>query len=160
MRRALDLAARLDRGANGSLAEFFPLFGGLSSRIAARIVADTTEHGTTPVRLFAGTEPDLAVRVSARESFRRLVPAGVSPRLLPLVDWRAVVMPPPPDETFAFVPGDGDALASISRVAQELPAGQHADAAHERPPAQAREDALAPNRSVRRDRSSLVRPRR
>jgi predicted nucleotidyltransferase len=126
LRRALDLTARLDREANGSLAEFFPLFLGLSSRIAARIVADVAEEGATPVRMFAGAEPDLAVRVSARESFRRLVPAGVSPRLLPLVDWRALVTPPPPDETFAVVPGDGGALASISRLAQELPAGEHA----------------------------------
>ena len=126
LRKALDLAARLDREATGSLAEFFPLFGRLSSRIAARIVADTAEHGATPVRLFEGAEPALAVQASARESFRRLVPEGVSPRLLPLVDWRALVMPPPPDETFAVVPGDGDALASISRIAQELPAGQHA----------------------------------
>ena len=126
LRRALDLAARLDHETTGSLAEFFPLFAGLSSRIAARIGADVAEQDATSVRLFAGAEADLAVQASARESLRRLVPAGVSPRLLPLVDWRAVVMPPPPDETFAVVPGDGDALASISRLAQELPAGQHA----------------------------------
>jgi hypothetical protein len=126
LRKALDLAARLDRGATASVADFFPLFLGLSSRIAARIEADVANEGTTPVRLFAGAEPDLAVRVSAGESFRRLVPTGVSPRLLPLVDWRAVVLPPPPDETFAIVPGNGDGLASISRLGQELPAGEHA----------------------------------
>lgn len=126
VQRALDLATRLDREANGSLEEFFPLFLGLSSRIAARIAADMAEHGATRVRLFAGAEPDLAVQVSARESYRRLVSTGVPPQLLPLVDWRALVTPPPPDETFAVVPGDGDGLASISRLAQELPAGQHA----------------------------------
>ncbi len=125
LRRALELHAALHRSPAASLAEFLPSFVRLSSRIAAAIGSDAAEAGFTDVRLFAGEEADLALPPDAGERFRRLFPGGALPHQLPLVDWRALVVPPLPDETFALLPEDGSELGAISRAAREMRAGQH-----------------------------------
>jgi hypothetical protein len=79
----------------------------LSQRVAARLEEETAAFGVTEVRLLRA-DGDLPLPTGADGGLRALLPGAVEPRLLPLTDWRARVVPFPfePDESFAAVPGD------------------------------------------------------
>lgn len=126
LRRALALWRELSRLPDPPLAEFLPFLVALSTRIADCIAADLRDEQTTDVRLIAGDEGDLALPAGAGDRLRVLYPKGGSPSFLPLVDWRALAMPPPPDEVFSVVPADPTDLAAVRLATRRMDAGQYA----------------------------------
>jgi hypothetical protein len=104
------------------LAETLPVFLRLSSRIARTIADQLESAGTTDVELVRGEE--LALPHGGWE------PTGPWPfpppsRLLPLADWRAIVDPALPDETFAPVAGDATDPETLCRAALVLAKGPY-----------------------------------
>lgn len=95
---ALDLLDALPGRPAAAFDRFLPPFVRLTARIAERIADEVRDAGTTDVPLL-GTE------------------APLTGEGLPLVDWRSVVWPSIPDETFVLMPGDPsdpDELAAAS----------------------------------------------
>jgi predicted nucleotidyltransferase len=92
LRRALELQGALSRLPAPALDELLPAALRLSARVAALIADQVADAGTTEVRL-TGEPADLVI-------------AGQGQRALALADWRAVVAPELPDESFALRPGD------------------------------------------------------
>jgi hypothetical protein len=100
LRRALHLARALPEAPEPALAELLPVCVRLSSRIAGLIAAEVAESGGTDVRLAGSDRPELI---------------GAAERALPLADWRSIVCPDAPDESFVLLegnPGDPAALAA------------------------------------------------
>ncbi len=126
LRRALELHRSLDQAPDPPLAEFLPFLLRFTSRIAHRITTDLEEESGTEVRLHRGRETDLSLPAGATDRLRQLFPGEEGPELIPLVDWRAVAIPPLPDETFSLVPGDPGDLTSIARAARKMDAGRYA----------------------------------
>jgi hypothetical protein len=91
-RDALALAQRLHREPAAPFAEFLPHLVRLSARVGDRLAEELSDAGTQRVTLLgadaplASPTPDIAAA--------------------PLADWRAVVWPSLPDETFVALPGD------------------------------------------------------
>lgn len=99
LRLALDLNESLAASPKAPVSQVLPLLVRLSARIADELVGQGADAGTTEVRL-AGTE--------------LILPHGNerAPNPLPLCDWRALVRPGLPDESFALLRGDpGDPAA-------------------------------------------------
>jgi hypothetical protein len=95
--RAQLLRSTLADDGDAPLAAYLPVLVRLSERIAATLAEEVAGAGTTEVRLVGGDGDEQ-----------------------PLVDWRAVVWPDHPVETFRVVrgdPGDPAALASAARHA-------------------------------------------
>jgi hypothetical protein len=103
VRFALDLDAELRRSPAPPLGQALAHLVRLTSRIAARLAEDVEPAGATDVELVWGGEAELAIGARARDPLRALL--GREPALLPLADWRALVRPQSPDETFAPIPG-------------------------------------------------------
>jgi hypothetical protein len=101
LRRALALERSLARAGAGALATVLPAVVRLSSRIASELDRQVEPAGATAVRL-VGADPPLLVAAEPPP-----------PGFLPLCDWRALAYPPPPDESFAAVPGDPGELATV-----------------------------------------------
>jgi hypothetical protein len=123
LNRALALQRTLTTTPDPPLREFLRAFLRLSSRIAGEIGADLDDAGQTEVALLGGDEPELVLPHGGWEPTGPWS-ASEAPRLLPLVDWRAVAYPTMPDETFAPVagdPGDPDQLAAAARVMEKGP---------------------------------------
>jgi hypothetical protein len=78
------------------------------------------------VRLIGGDATELALPRDAGARLRKLYRDEALPSLLPLVDWRALAMPPPPDEVFALVPGDPSDPATVRLAALRMSAGRYA----------------------------------
>ena len=91
-RDALALDAALPRRPVAPFEAFVPHLVRLSARIADRLVDEVQVDGTQRVLLVGGDAP--------------VVVAGSGDVVLPLADWRAVVWPSLPDETFAPLAGD------------------------------------------------------
>jgi hypothetical protein len=109
--RALRLHGALRHARNAPLADFLPAFVRLSSLIAEGLTRQLGDLGLTEVRLLAADDGRLAL---PHGGLPRAVATGdeTEPRLIPLVDWRALVIPRDPDETFALGAGDpGDPRA-------------------------------------------------
>jgi hypothetical protein len=146
---ALELALRLYRDLPKSppapLAEILPPLVRLSSRIAARLAEEAAPAGSTAVALQWGGVEELVLKRSDGDAVTA-PKASESLGLHPLVDWRALAVPPPPDEAFALLAGSSDepstlanaALASRDGVYRMLraPGVLIAPIAHERPPAE------------------------
>lgn len=99
--RARRLQASLHAMPSAPLADFLAAFARLSTSVAGELTRQVAPAGTTEVRLLAGS-PD--------------------PTLLPLADWRALVAPSEPDETFILVPGspgDAEIVGPTAAVATE-----------------------------------------
>jgi glycosyltransferase involved in cell wall biosynthesis len=126
IRRALALRRALPRSPEPPLGEFLPFLLRLTSRIAGRISADLEGEASTQVRLLRGDRSRLALPRGAGSRLRQLFPDGERPELLPLVDWRALAIPPPPDETFSLVPADPTDLRSMATAAKRMDAGGYA----------------------------------
>jgi hypothetical protein len=126
IRRALALRRALSRSPEPPLAEFLPFLLRLTSRIAGHIATAVENEGSTQVRLLQGRKASLAVPRGAGSRLRRLFPEGEQPQLLPLVDWRALAIPPPPDETFSLVPADPTDLGAMATAAKRMDAGGYA----------------------------------
>jgi hypothetical protein len=122
LERALALQRVLRSAPPPPLAETLPVFLRLSSRIARTIADQLESAGTTDVELVRGEE--LALPHGGWE------PTGPWPfpppsRLLPLADWRAIVDPALPDETFAPVAGDATDPETLCRAALVLTKGPY-----------------------------------
>jgi nucleotidyltransferase-like protein len=126
LRRALELLGALPRSPKAPLGEFLPFLVRLSARIADRIAADLAEDGITDVRLVVGKEADLAVPDDAGTRLRQLLPSDWQGRRLPLVDWRALVSPLLPDETFLPIPGDPSDPGTVRAAVRVMDRGQYA----------------------------------
>jgi hypothetical protein len=115
LRRALELDRALPRSPQPPLAEALAFLVRLSSRIAGRLVGDGERAGGSEVRLLWGDRAELILPSGARRA-RRSEPSD-GRQLLPLVDWRAIVVPRLPDEAFAVVEGDPGSPTVVGRAA-------------------------------------------
>jgi hypothetical protein len=121
LRRALELRSGLGRARQAPLAETLPTLVRLSSRIAALLESEVEGEGATEVRLAWDGEDELGLSPTARWRHRGLAAAAPGLELLPLADWRALVRPAAPDETFAVLPGDpGDPVLLADRARASL----------------------------------------
>ena len=111
--RALWLLRNLARATDVSLADVVPPLLRLSQRIARVLGDETKDAGHTQVRLVWNRDDELVLEPEARRSFSRRQPA----ELLPLCDWRARVLPEPPDQAFAVVAGDPADVETLRRSA-------------------------------------------
>ena len=103
LRLALELQRTLPETPRPPLAELFPAMVRISTRIADVIAAQVEEAGTTDVRL-------------------------VGPRqegALPLADWRGIVAPTGPDESFETLAGDPGDPVALARAATEHASGTY-----------------------------------
>jgi hypothetical protein len=114
LRRALDLQRALPDSPPAPLEAVLPLLVRLSTRIARLLAAGVDEAGATEVRL-AGTGADRVVL--ARGRFAAGEPPPDPTSLLPLADWRGLVLPHLPDDSFAPLAGDPADPAVIARAA-------------------------------------------
>jgi predicted nucleotidyltransferase len=114
--RARELLDALHRSPSPSLSEFLPTFVRLTARVGERLQTDVEAAGTTEVRLVEG---ELALRARAEDPLRALT--SRKPRLLPLVDWRALARPTLPDEVFSPI---GGSAADVDLIAGAAMAGR------------------------------------
>lgn len=126
-REALTEALRLERSLHSlprpPFEEFLPAFVRISQRIAQRISEQIAPAGVTGVELDGRDGELLYVAGGWRPEQQALV--KTAPRLHPLVDWRALVPPSPPDETFAVIPGDPRDPAPLVAAARAASAGPY-----------------------------------
>lgn len=112
--RALELHRALPSEPEAPLEETLAAFIRLTARVGREFGRHVEQAGTTEVALIWGDQSELVVPEGADSNLRDLV--GPVP-LLPLADWRALVVPPPPDETFALVRGDPTSPAFVGALA-------------------------------------------
>lgn len=122
--RALALYGALAQSPNPPLVEMLEGFFRLTRRIADRLAAEVEAAGVQEVRLTWGQDDELVAAPSALDPLDALL--GARPRLLPLVDWRALVWPSAPDEAFAPVPGHPTDLTTLGAAAVAGRAGPYA----------------------------------
>jgi hypothetical protein len=125
LRLALDLHRSLPRSPEAPLTDVLPALVRISSRIAHLLNDAVRDEGVTEVRLAGADSAELL----CVEGWRPIEPVeeGIERRLLPLADWRSLVRPQLPDESFAPLPGDpGDpgvlAAAAASQGSGPYPA--------------------------------------
>ena len=109
-RRALELHRALPSSPEPPLAEMLAHFVRLSSLIARELCRQVEPPGATKVGLVGAAGDAL--------TDGRVTPSERIPRL-PLVDWRARTVPPPPDEVFSLSgadPRDPSALAAAAGI--------------------------------------------
>jgi hypothetical protein len=106
LRATMDLRASLPQSPDPPLAEVLPVFFRLCSRVANKLGEETEEAGSTMVDLLWGTAAELVLEHRCADALRTLVGPDPPLELLPIVDWRALVVPSFPDETLALIPGD------------------------------------------------------
>ena len=112
--RALALREALTQTPDPPLAEMLEGFLRLTHRIADRLATEAQPAGVQEVRLNWGQEGELVLAPGARGPLGGLL--GARPRLLPLVDWRALVRPSAPDEAFAPIPGRPTDLTTLGKA--------------------------------------------
>jgi hypothetical protein len=99
--RAAELLDSLSREPRALLGEFLPGFVRLTAHLAERLQADVEAAGCSELRLLDGR---LAQGARAADPLRALT--SRDPRLLPLVDWRALARPALPDESLSPIDGN------------------------------------------------------
>jgi hypothetical protein len=107
-RQALALQHRLPYSPEPPLDEFLPYFVRLSSLIAAELGRQLEPEAATEVQL-AGSPSETILSASSK-------PPDIGEQL-PLVDWRARTVPPPPDEVFMVTDGDPSARTDVASAA-------------------------------------------
>jgi predicted nucleotidyltransferase len=124
LRAALDLHRSLPDSPPAPLTETLPTLVRLSRRIADLIVDEIGEEDVTEVRL-AGADPATLLPAGGEWQPTGSLAEGRVPPLLPLTDWRSLACPPPPDESFALLPGDPGDPATLGTAAATQPAGPY-----------------------------------
>ena len=119
IRGALALRRSLPRCPPAPLTDTLPMLVRISTRIAALISAEVAEEGVTEVLLGPARRAELVP--PARD---RLEGAQGS-RLLPLVDWRAMICPQLPDESFAQLEGDPSDPSRVAQAARSRDSGPY-----------------------------------
>ena len=112
LRLALELQRRLPRSPEPPLAQVLPVLMRLSARIAALLTEEVEGAGVTEVRLAGGADQVVVPHALA----------GASDPL-PLCDWRSLVHPKLPDETFFLFPGDATNPESLGAATAVSPYG-------------------------------------
>ncbi len=118
-RLALELQRALDRGLEPRLGEALPAFVRLSGRVARELFDPLEDVESVRVCVRWGGHTELALPAEAQDGLHELLDA--EPELFPLADWRAIVVPPSPDETFALVPfgeAQPEAIAAAAAAAR------------------------------------------
>lgn len=110
--RACELLDALHRSPDPALPDFLPAFVRLTARVGERLQTEVESAGFTEVRLLDG---ELALGARAEDPLRALT--SRRPRLLPLVDWRALARPALPDEAFSPITGSATDTATIADAA-------------------------------------------
>ncbi len=121
--RALALHRALPTSPEAPLAETLAAFVRLTGRIASRLGEEAEAEGVEEVRLRWDDADELVLPRSSRDPLGAL--HGSPSRLLPLVDWRALVWPGAPDEALAALPGHPAAPSTLGRVAVAGRAGPY-----------------------------------
>jgi hypothetical protein len=125
LRRALALHRSLPASPEPPLAEVVPALIRLSARIAALIAAQIAEDGVTEVRL-VGAEPAELLHPGRGWRVDGSLAGGRNPEALPLCDWRALVLPRVPDESFVPLPGHAADPAILGLAASGHDVGPYA----------------------------------
>jgi predicted nucleotidyltransferase len=125
--RARELLDALNRSPDPSLSDFLPTFVRLTARVGERLQTDVEAAGFTEVRVIGG---ELALRSRAEDPLRALT--SRRPRLLPLVDWRALARPALPDEAFSPIDGNVADAAVIAAAAVAGRSGPYPALRHDR----------------------------
>lgn len=100
LRIALALHNDLPRSPAAPLDRVLPFLVRMSRRIARLVADEIAEEGTTQVRILGREEASpLALRGSTKDHL------GRATLQLPLIDWRAIVMPEGNEDRFTLVPG-------------------------------------------------------
>jgi hypothetical protein len=118
--RARRLQASLHAMPSAPLADFLAAFARLSTYVAGELTRQVAPAGTTEVRLLAGRQGFFALPHGGLPATSAA--AWPDATLLPLGDWRAVVAPSEPDETFTIVagsPGDPEIVGATAAAAAE-----------------------------------------
>ena len=123
LRQAAELERSLTDSPDPPLAGPVGALVRLSSRIAETLEAQAAERGATEVEL-AGGEPDELILPEGSGGAGD--PREAPPGLMPLTDWRAVVFPEPPDESFTLLPGDPGHPNVLSDALAARPTGPYA----------------------------------
>ena len=116
---ALSLRRSLPTRAEAPLAEGLGWLVRLSSRIADQLGEEATRAGMTEVRLLGRADP-LLLPPRAGDRLTALLPLEAASTALPLVDWRARVLPDLADDGFVLLAGDPtdpDELAAAALAA-------------------------------------------
>jgi hypothetical protein len=113
LRRSLALHRDLARLPPAPLDEILPAVVRISHAIARRLFPPGALEQPQLVELVGAGEPELALPARATDELRRL--EGASP-LVPLVDWRSVVVSPRPDEAVAHVPLEPERPETIAEA--------------------------------------------
>jgi predicted nucleotidyltransferase len=114
LRMALELRREAARSPDAPLAEVVAWLAGMTGRIARLIGEEAEAVGGTDVRLLSGGDGPI-VRPGSSACLEALGgdPAG----LLPLADWRGLVVPELPDDAFLLLPGDPTDPGTLGRAA-------------------------------------------
>lgn len=123
LRSALALLRELPESPPPPLDAVVPYLVRMSSRIAALLGGEAARAGDTPVALSWKGPEELALPFGGWEPGESPLGEGAAPGLLPLVDWRALVVPFAPDQAFAPVDGDPREVAVLAAAAQAAPRG-------------------------------------
>jgi hypothetical protein len=118
LRLALALHDSLARSPAPPLARALEGLIALTARIARLIAGELERYGTTDVVL-GGAGAELLVSTETVEGMRALSSLGSDCRVVPLVDWRARVVPSQPDQAVALIAagaGDPDTIGAAARL--------------------------------------------
>jgi hypothetical protein len=114
---ARELLRTLDRSPDPPLADALSVLLRMSARIDEVIRDGVAAAGTTEVRLRTAHTRDVGLSPRALQSLRRLGTAGSEPLLLPLCDWRSLVVPSHAEEVLAVVGARADDPAVVAAAA-------------------------------------------
>lgn len=123
--RARRLHGQLWRTRRAPLEEVLPAFVRLSDAIAGELMRQVAPAGVTDVRLLGGPDQELALPHGGLPPGGLTGSEGAVPTLLPLLDWRGLVIPAEPDETFSLLPGDPGDPRTVAAVASALDRGPY-----------------------------------
>ena len=129
---AAQLHRMLRRMPAAPLTDFLPPFVRLSSQLARELARQVVPAGTTEVRLRLPVDGELALPHGGPPAGNVAALKGADPRLLPLLDWRALVLPAEPDETFVLAPGDPGDPVVLAAAATAIDCGPHLTLSAER----------------------------
>lgn len=122
---ALRLQRSLYRLPDPALATLLPGLVRLSGRLAQEMERRAMAAGWTEVKLLGAGTAEFALPHGGGQASAWATLADDTPRLLPLADWRALLWPVEPDETFALVDGDPGEPEVLAATAAALDRGTY-----------------------------------
>lgn len=123
--RAQRLHSQLWRTRRAPLDELLPAFVRLSNVIATELMRQVATDAGTDVRLLGGAEQELLLPHGGIPTEGVPGADDAAPLLLPLLDWRGLVIPAEPDEAFSLLPGNPGDPSMVAAVASALGRGPY-----------------------------------